>query len=305
MVDNPAMLRFLIFLLALALGLLPAGAHAWNAAGHRLVAHIAWLELSPATRIRIGAALAHHPDHARWRKHADGDPARTAFIEAATWPDDIRRDPRFYDEDRKTPTPALPGLSDTRRHLRWHYLDLPLAGGANTGQGGLDHQLARLLKVLSRPSSTAEVAYALPWVIHLLADIHQPLHVASNNDRGGNRYSIADPFNTRLPVSNLHRWWDDRPGPPWLRGRRLEQAAQKILREHQQAPPPGNLASWLEESRRIARDHAYPNTGENPPVITLAFKRQADKVTRERLATAGRRLGQQLEAVFTVPRETP
>lgn len=92
---------------------------------------------------------------------------------------------------------------------------------------------------------------------------------------------------------------------PWLRGRRLERAAQKILRENPKAPPPGNIASWVEESRRIARDHTYPSAETNPPVITLAFKEQAEKITRERLASAGRRLGQQLERLFTVPRETP
>lgn len=298
------MSRFCLPILFLLLQLPSVPAFAWNAAGHRLVAKIAWQEMSPAARARVAAILATHPDHARWVQQKEGDAEENAFVESSTWPDDIRRDPRFYDETSETPTPPLPGLSDTRRHLRWHYLDLPLHGGTKTGDGELDIQLARLLQRLATSHDTAELAYILPWIIHLVADAHQPLHVASDDDEGGNRHEIADPFNPRLPVSNLHRWWDDRPGPPWLRGHRLERAAARLLRDNPNPPPQGNLARWLEESRRLARDHAYPPASEQPPIITEAFKQAAERITHERLSTAGRRLGRLLEQRFAVPRGT-
>lgn len=302
--DNAAMSRFRFLVLFLLLQVLAMPVFAWNAAGHRLVAKIAWLELSPGARARIAEILAAHPDHERWMRQKEGEAAENAFIEASTWPDDIRRDPRFYDEDSEAPTPGLPGLADTRRHLRWHYLDLPLHGGKKTGDGELDVQLARLLQRLAVSRERAELSYILPWIIHLVADVHQPLHVASDEDEGGNRHDIADPFNPRLPLSNLHRWWDDRPGPPWLRGSRLDRAAARILREHPAAPPQGNLAHWLEESRRLARDHAYPPAIEQPPVITEAFKQTAERITRECLVSAGRRLARLLEQRFAVPRGT-
>jgi len=302
----PAMLgsrlRFSLLLLGLCL---TTPAWAWNAAGHRIVAAIAWEELSPAARQQIADLLAAHPDHERWRKHGPEDPGRTAFIEAGCWPDEIRRDPRFYDEEENAPTPPFPGMADTARHRRWHYLDLPLHGGKNTGKGELQRQLPRLLAALGNRTDEHERLYALPWVIHLIADVHQPLHVASQAGEGGTQHFIADPFSSRLPENNLHRWWDDLPGPPWLRGRYLDRTVARSLRAHPEAVAAGNLASWIEESREIARQFAYPAVSDEIPVITATFKQDAERITRQRLVVAGKRLAQVLEAAFSVPRETP
>lgn len=292
----------LLLLLTLA-GAMPA--RAWNAAGHRIVAAIAWQELTPGTQQQIAMVLAAHPEHARWIKPGEDGQARAAFIEAGCWPDEIRRDPRFYDEDNEPPTPPLPGLADTQRHRRWHYSDLPLEGGRNTGNGELEQQLPRLLSSLNPRRSLSERAYALPWVIHLLADVHQPLHVASKGDEGGTRLAINDPFSSRLPESNLHRWWDDLPGPPWLRDAYLERTVARLLREYPDPVPTGSVAQWMEESRVIAHRHGYPSTTDDPATITEDFKRQAERIARQRLVVAGRRLAAILERIFSVPRETP
>ncbi|HRE15964.1 MAG TPA: S1/P1 nuclease [Rhodocyclaceae bacterium] len=295
--------HFYLLLLLLFCGTMPA--RAWNAAGHRIVAAIAWQELTPAARLQIAMVLVAHPEYARWVKPGTDGQEQAAFIEAGCWPDDIRRDPRFYDEESESPTPPLPGLADTRRHRRWHYLDLPLEGGGNTGVGELDRQLPRLLAALSPQRSFAERAYALPWVIHLLADVHQPLHVASKGDEGGNRTAINDPFSSRLPESNLHRWWDDLPGPPWLRDAYLERTVARLLREYPDPVTTGSVALWLEESRNITRLYGYPPTVDDPATITEEFRQQAERVTRQRLVAAGRRLAAILERIFSVSRETP
>ena len=56
--------------LTLFLLLLPCLAHAWNAAGHRLVAGIAWQQLSPSVQALIANTLRQHPDHERWQARA-------------------------------------------------------------------------------------------------------------------------------------------------------------------------------------------------------------------------------------------
>ena len=215
---------------------------AWNAAGHRLVAVIAWQELSPATRQAIGAALAGHPDHGRWVERARSAEDVDVFAEAASWPDDIRNDRRFHDEGREAPTPPLPGLPDTARHKDWHYVDLDDAGRARSGQ--IDRQIERLTQVLRSTAKNAEISNALPWLIHLVADIHQPLHVGRHGDEGGNRVEIENPFNQRLPFSSLHLYWDDRPGPPCLR------LAASI--------EPAHACSQSRRPRHATRRTAYP-----------------------------------------------
>ena len=105
------MRRLLPALLCL-LASLPA--QAWNAAGHRLVAVIAWQQLSPPVQDTIAASLARHPDHPRWLDQARSASPAALFAEAATWPDNIRNDPRFYDDPGDPPTPPLPGPNRRR-----------------------------------------------------------------------------------------------------------------------------------------------------------------------------------------------
>lgn len=282
-------------------------AYAWNAAGHRLVAVIAWQQLTPPTREAISAALARHPDHDRWVEKARSRDAIDLFAEASTWPDDIRNDPRFYDEDREPPTPALPGLPDTARHKRWHYVDLDAAGKVRDGE--LDRQIERLshlLQAKGRATGTNnQIPYALPWLLHLVADIHQPLHVGQHGDEGGNKVEIENPFNKRLPFSSLHLYWDDLPGPPWLRGERLEKNAARLL-DNYPKPVQGDVALWRAESHQLLA-FAYPKaSGSLLPIINEDFQRDARTIANQRIVEAGYRLGRLLESLFSPPvsRET-
>ena len=287
----------LIFALCFALA--PALAHAWNAAGHRLVALIAliaWQQLSPPNQQWIATALARHPDHPRWLEKARSGEAADIFVEASTWPDDIRRDPRFYNEGREPATAPLPGLSDTARHTRWHYVDLDDNGKPEAGE--IDHQLERLSRVLRSTSQNEQISSALPWLLHLVADIHQPLHVGRHGDEGGNAVAIENPFNKRLPFSTLHTYWDDLPGPPWLRGKRLAQNAARLVDSF--APPEqGNILLWRDESHRLLA-LAYPKSaGSLLPIISEEFHQQARDITNRRLVDAGYRLGRLLEATVS------
>jgi hypothetical protein len=292
------------FLIVLSFSLIPAMAHAWNAAGHRLVAVIAWQQLSPASQKFITEALAHHPDFQRWAEKARSGSGLDIFAEASTWSDDIRHDPRFHDPGREPATPALPGFPDTARHKDWHYVDLDRNGKVQDGE--LDRQIDELSHLLRASRQSAQIAYALPWLLHLVADIHQPLHVGRHGDEGGNAVEIENPFNKRLPFAKLHTYWDDLPGPPWLRGKRLEQNASRLL-ETFPKPEQGNTALWRDESHRLLA-FAYPKAdGSLLPTISEEFNQQAHEIANRRLAEAGYRLGRLLESIFTlrVSRETP
>ena len=64
---------------ALCLLALPLAAQAWNATGHRLVAEIAWQNLSPAARQQSARLLETHPDIDHWRERAKSDEPRAVF----------------------------------------------------------------------------------------------------------------------------------------------------------------------------------------------------------------------------------
>ncbi len=290
-------------LLALMLFIHAGPVWSWNSGTHRLIAHIAWQELSTSAKSAVSKVLQRHPEYARWTEGApEKEKAWVAFVEAATWADEIRHDPRYYDEFSKLSTTFVHGLPDTERHRHWHYTDRQIDGSTREGRGSLDTELPRLIKLLGNPaSSPAEKTYALPWVVHLVGDAHQPLHVGSRHDKGGNQFEVEDPVNLRRPVSSLHRWWDDIAAPSWLRGKALDQAAQRLLRHYSAPPVQGDPKLWLRESFTLAREYAYPDGR----LISIEFRFQAKDRANRRVVEAGHRLGKLLQSVFLgVSRET-
>ena len=291
------------YLIALLFLLFSPLAAAWNAAGHRQVAGIAWQQLSPANRDFVTQALGRHPDHERWVSKARSVESGKIFAEAATWPDDIRNDPRFHDEGGNDRTPPLPGLPDTARHKNWHYVDVDDQGRPVRGE--VDRQIERLVRLLRSTAKNDEISYALPWLMHLVADIHQPLHTGRADDEGGTAVEIENPFNKRLPFSSLHIYWDDLPGPPWLRGQRLEDKARRLIAEYP-APRQDTVDLWRDESHRMLAS-AYPDAVDSLlPIITEEFNGRAHAIAERRIVDAGYRLGRLLQATISarVSRET-
>ena len=104
---------------------------------------------------------------------------------------------------------------------------------------------------------------ALKWVVHLVGDLHQPLHAADDGDRGGNAVQVAlAGFRTRGRES-LHRAWDNDFVQLALQARNRQQppadvdavgvAAHTLLGEAGE----GNPDSWASESNNLARNVAY------------------------------------------------
>ena len=306
----------IIVLLVFIALLLPLPASAWNGAGHRLSALIAWQQLDESTRQQVSRLLAHHPDHERWTARSKSMPPElAAFVEASTWPDDIKGDKRFYDADSDVVTKLLPGFPDMARHRHWHYIDRPLGNPPKLHhtKGELDRRLDVLITTVGDDRlSDQQRAYALPWLIHLVADAHQPLHTVSRYDatgradEGGNLLTVKTPFHPRLSSMNLHTYWDDLPGPPWLRGKRLEKNAARLIEDY---PPPaqGDVRLWRDESHRLLAE-AYPTSnGSLLPIISEDFRQRSRDIAECRIVEAGYRLGSLLDDIFTlrVSRETP
>ena len=284
--------------------LLPLPAQAWNGAGHRLAACIAWDFLDQPQRAALARLLQRHPDYARWQQRAsDHHPAsavdRAAFIEASTWPDEIRKDGRFYSAGRDAPTATLPGFPDMERRGDWHYVAWPLAdtphGEAVAGR--IDQALAELPTMLG--ADDASRSYALPWLIHLVGDAHQPLHTTlkidaqGKPDRLGTGLTVRNPFAQRKSLTTLHAYWDDLPGPAGLRGERLDDDCRALASAYPR-PPVATPAQWLAESRQIARRNGYPPGDESVPTISAEFNENARQIARQRVAQAGYRLAELL-----------
>jgi hypothetical protein len=225
--------------LALALTLLlPATqALAWNGKGHKVVAYVAYQKMSPQLRDRAFQLLRQHPDFATLVSFSGLPPnfnqslpnnRLRVFMTAAIWPDIIKKDGRFYDETDpdELPTPPVPGFPDMKKHKPWHYIDLPIPGQWPTSPPPRDNAL-RTMRAFRHSLGSANVtqgnkAYFMSWMLHIVGDVHQPLHCAArfteeyhppdypDGDRGGNRFPIA-PFpipEADYSADNLHSFWD-------------------------------------------------------------------------------------------------
>jgi hypothetical protein len=255
--------RFAVLLLACFL--LVPDAHAWGPEGHRIVAELAQRHLSPAAEAQVERLLA--PEHTR----------RLADI--ANWADDIQDDP------------SQQALWKATRSL--HYINFgdrdcayqpprDCRGGRCVVEG-----LAHYVAVLGDRNQGEDARReALMFVVHLVGDMHQPLHAGYRPDKGGNTYQVQ----FRGEGGNLHRVWDS----GMLRTRRLDwqDYAQRLDARGRVALTPvtdAPFAAWAEESCRLTRD-IYPDGH----TVGAAYVEAELPLAEQRLRQAGQRLAELL-----------
>jgi hypothetical protein len=276
--------------MALAAGCIPC-ADAWGPQGHRTVGAIADLLLTPAAHAKVAALLAADLDKF-------GTPSgRTTLESVAVWADEIRGTPA--DEPR------------------WHYDDAPVCSSAPRESycpGGQCNsvQLERLTAVLADPHADPRARNeALKWIVHLVADLHQPLHAADNGDQGGNRVRVALAGVKTRGRESLHGAWDSelvrlalhspsRQQPP----RNIDALAREAVSLMVDAGQ-GTPASWASESNHLAKNVAYQYPGFACDVVPGAivvldrdYQSEAETIVRERLLLAGGRLTNLLNDTF-------
>lgn len=213
--------------MAAALALGSAGpALAWGDNGHMIVAAIAWDRMQPTTRAAITALLQNDPNLAPYAPGITHN-AKGRFVSQGVWADRLR------DSDRPGHG-VSPTYAQNPKYLgtnKWHFVDT-LFTGASTGDGAnydkacFQHpalvgagpgfhvstaqanakacapdkieQFRAALADTSQP--IGERRQALKFLIHLVGDLHQPLHAADHKDRGGNCVAVVG--------GNLHSHWD-------------------------------------------------------------------------------------------------
>jgi len=271
---------------ALAAGLLLAaqGALAWGPQGHRTIGAIADRLLTPAAQAELLRILQNDRDK------FDAPSGRTTLEAVSVWADELH---------------GTPGARPA-----WHYDDVPICGSEEKARYCPDgqcntEQLKRLIGVLGDARAPPrERDEALKWVVHLVGDIHQPLHAADNGDHGGNLVPVAlEGVHTR-GRENLHRAWDNDLVQLVLRARNRQQPPRDIdalaaeaSNLAQQQVGQGSPDSWARESNNLARNVAYHYAGfacnSRPAAVVVldaAYLDDAELVVRERLLLAGARL---------------
>ena len=215
---------------------------AWGQTGHRSIGLVAQQHLSAEAARKAEALL-------------DGQ----SLAQAASWADEIKSDPKF-------------AYADPWHYTTWQDGDDDFhAGHEDKGSGFLLSQIERQLAVLKdAKASKADKAQALKFTVHLVGDLHQPMHVGGGGDQGGNFCKVT--WHGR--ATNLHRVWDsDMIGQTDLSFTELAAfASEGRSREQAKAWQAGTPRDWAAESRALRAD-AYPAEVVAPtaPVSRLTY----------------------------------
>jgi hypothetical protein len=150
-------------------------------------------------------------------------------------------------------------------------------------------KVRELSEVLSLSSSPLQDQLeALKYLVHFVADLHQPLHLGNRKDRGENKIQI----NFRGRKTNLHALWGSglvNTGDDNLiqYARRL---GQRISPTDQLLWAQSDLVDWTNESRKQALMSAYDKEIMSTGVLTKAYIQRAKDIIKLRLSQARMRL---------------
>ncbi|MBI3785062.1 MAG: S1/P1 nuclease [Deltaproteobacteria bacterium] len=290
--------------------------HAWNDIGHMAVAYVAYQKLTPATKDRVKALLALNPyAKTKWKSILKTVQAKdkdlAIFMIAATWPDQIKSDNKTYHDDGtqggdRPPTDGTAdnniGYTDTARHKYWHFVDTPFSNDGTALPAlptpNAQMRIGDFRKVLASTSSDDLKSYDLSWLLHLIGDVHQPLHAATRvskidtaGDNGGNSVKVT--CSTCTSTMKLHAFWDGLLGA----GNSVDtaiQVAKKLADADAAAAAKSSEKDWCDESFSAAQTSVYKNppigSDHGPFTTTTSYKNAAKKLAKERVALAGARL---------------
>ncbi len=269
-----------VFSFLLTLPALPLGRD-----GHRLVCALAYDLLTPTAKAEVDRLMALDPDYDQ-------------FQDSCSWADRVRGTTR--------PETAP-----------YHYIGLdrddPIVDSSDCPEEGC--VVSAILKdggILLQPErfSEQERGEALKFLAHWIGDIHQPLHVSIQGDRGGNDLKLLWQGERD---SNLHRVWDsellldymaqaygiwpeqDR-WQPLLRELRWDLALDGVEVREQLDP-----ISWAQESHDLARSRDLAYRFANPDIRTqpgTPYYERNVKILLRRIKLAGVRLAGVLNEIF-------
>lgn len=241
----------------------------WGYTGHRTIGQLAENHLTPAAKSAIKDLL--------------GD---TSIADACTWADDARRDPQF------------------KATANWHFLNLPLglsfkdfkAMIDTIGDDNVYNALRKAENQLAdKNTPKQQQVYALKFILHLVGDLHQPMHISRAEDKGGNTIQL----NYEGKGTNLHSLWDTKlleHESADYKGLALkyDNISAQDIKQWQKDP----LVQWLWESYQISSQLYAEVDAMGKQVIDDTYYQKYQPVVQKRIQQAAIRLAGVLNGIY-------
>jgi len=239
---------------------------AWGEDGHRIVGIIAQAHIST----EVSRKLANNFNI-------------NFLADIAPWADKVKKD---------------------RSQQTWHYANIEK--GKKTYRQQRDcpdrqcvtekiRDFVNILQAKNYPASVRREALA--YLVHLVADIHQPLHLGNRSDRGGNGITVR----VHGKPTNLHALWDH--GLILKKGKTLAEYARRlpcnVTPGDRFSPARLPVDAWANGSRALALQYAYPVEFSQGRELTPRYIRSGQKIVERQLCRAGIRLAVLLNGILS------
>lgn len=248
-------------ILSLLVGLMPVIGFGWGATGHRVTGEIATQHLSKKAKKNLKKIMGEE-----------------SLALASTWMDEIKSAPNT-------------------RHLNpWHYVSIPDGGTYEDSEknpdGDVIWAIETIIDSIKNNALDIEVERDLVrMLVHLIGDIHQPLHVGRADDKGGNAVRVKWFGN----ASNLHRVWDSE----MINGYKMSYTE---LSANLPAPSKEELKQWRNTGPRewAVESMSYREGIYNYPGENLGYRYQYNhfETVKLRLVQAGIRIADILNEIY-------
>ncbi|WBX73105.1 S1/P1 nuclease [Tenacibaculum pacificus] len=237
----------------------------WGPTGHRATGKIAENNLTKKAKRQIDKLL-------------QGE--SLAFV--STYADEIKSDRKKFG-----------------KFYTWHYVNMPLDGKysevAKNPKGDLITGIKECVTILKDDKSTIEdKRFYLKMLVHLMGDLHQPMHIGQKEDKGGNSIQVK----WHGKGSNLHRVWDSGLINKWdMSYLELADNAKDLSKEQIKALQNGDVIDWMKDTHKLTKKvYGSVKSGDK---LSYRYSYDYFPVVREQLQKGGLRLAKLLNEIFS------
>ena len=191
----------------------------WGSTGHRTIGVIAEKHLTKKAKKQITKILQNES---------------LAFV--STFGDDIKSDNRY------------------KKFYTWHYVNFPFntkyEDSDKNPKGDIVTGINKCVAILKdKNTSLEDQVFYLKFLVHLVGDLHQPLHVGRGEDKGGNDIQVR----WHNKGTNLHRVWDSNMITSWnMSYTELANNARNLNKQQIENIKKGTVLDWTYESQKLA-----------------------------------------------------
>ncbi|MFV0249157.1 MAG: S1/P1 nuclease [Tenacibaculum sp.] len=235
----------------------------WGSTGHRVTGKIAAKYLSKKAKRKVRKLLKDES---------------LAFV--STYADEIKSDKKY------------------RAFYVWHFVNMPLNGNYEDSEknpkGDLLSGIEYCIEVLKNKNSLdKDKRFYLKMLVHLIGDLHQPLHLGRKEDKGGNSIEVQ----WHGKKTNLHSVWDEAILSKWnMSYTELANSFPCLSKQQIKNINKGNISDWVEESHKLTTK-IYQSI-EQSKNLSYWYSYIYFPLVRKQLQKGGLRLAKLLNSIF-------